>query len=54
LHLVRQKVLPVTRPPFGDCSLYGNRHHVAHSRNPQCFHRVAERHCSQKAQKGNS
>jgi hypothetical protein len=44
----------VPRPPVSHCSLYGDWHHVAHVRNPQCFHRVASLDCSQKAQKGYS
>ena len=41
-----KKMLPLARPALCYCSLYGNRHHVAHAKNPQVLHRVTSRHCS--------
>lgn len=57
-HLILKQVFPAsrtaTRPRLCHCSPYGNWHHIAHTRNPQYSHRVAPRHCSQKAHKENS
>ena len=46
--------LPAARARPGNCSPNSNRHHVSHIENPQYLHRVAPRHCTEKAQKGNS
>jgi hypothetical protein len=37
-----EKVLSLSASPLWYCSLYDDWHHVAHSWNPQLFHRVAE------------
>jgi hypothetical protein len=46
LHFRLEKVLALSRPTLGYCSLYGDWQDIAHSWNPQVLHRVASRHCS--------
>jgi hypothetical protein len=54
LHFGKQEMLPIPQPAHGDCSLYGNWHHVSHRAKLLYFERVARSNSSQKVQNANS